>query len=1604
MHFDRRASLENRMSVASASSRSRLPNSSQASSMNTAASTFDDETVTIQRRETYFYPLYSEISTITNIPDFLYGFFRIFNIIQLIAASMATVSHTVWFDGLSSYSFLLDFGIGNKKFADTYPTYIFLTVVWIVDAVWHIIIFALFRFTKQFFKWQLYVTAFCNNILFPCIFPMFASHLARAFIEITTSDENKAESAIFFVLMAIGSIVVLSLSLINLMFSFDSPLLINTLEACWDPILYIGLFIPIFEQVLLYSVADAFENWMTVIVAIINILALLMALYRITTFPFIHLYVNMIFFSLLEICILASIFNAVRSFGIRLPPLVYIVSFIGVYIISFIITVILFKRKANRIIDFLSYSSLEEESINEAQKRAHFDEIQFTSSQVYSVMRIGIQNNCDMFLDFSFAHYVIENFNEKDLLLLTALMLSFFPTELQFFGYCLGQLSKFSRLGMIDHYLLFQLKKVHLMRQSSLSNEAASQIRHVKKQSSDAISAIRSFWKEISSSHGRVDFGSLLATRKTTNKIIGVFQDMAERFSNNQQMCEEYAFFLIEGCGDFAEAIKWRNRAHLLELGRRMNKDYAFRSLMNIFPHYLIDKIVDVHGNFIESNTVNAHSTASQSESITSNSAAMDQKLEEMTKGVISESRLRIAMQNQLQHTKFPGANYLAVSAVFQLIVGIVIHVIILIIIPTVEDQSNVLVNDFKNTADFFVNMQFCSLAVALTTGQIAIPPIKEHVVPYKFEVLRNIGYDYTVPYPSTAVGLLRRDVTENIFGSSLEFLYMTSRQGLQSLDMLMRSVLTNPEARVAVINELIHSNYQYMYFKGAEWDLNLTVNKTNRQSAVDLANQGAMGAIVFTRNLPTQLSPQFMFSTFSEMISSIFNAMTVLTSFEEVKTALAADGNKYVNNLHDSFYIASIALPVLYGLVFLFFQIHALIILYSNTKHCMNILKKVKPEAIEDSLRPISMFAKDKKIINGSAQLLSRKSIAYYMLPGTVILVVIINAIFLFLPFYMGYQNLESTGNLFEWYNLGSTRLGNILETVSIIAMSKVSGYHAMEKIGINYGEFMMATLGLAQNAHNKLLVGTKDIPGLVGFDTSLDNSQFIDLCSSTPDKLYKYYECLSVDRGVDYAFSYIKKTIKDLVAKEEVNISYFLNESVYYSNVLVLLDTSLIRSLENFQTHLLSFARTKFESVTNQMTIISIIGLVVEIVLTFFVLFLMKSFYTAFDAIRQLIRLLPPSSVLKNTALIQFILGTNNDSNKILSPAETLIYSTSNAVISISEDYTINSVNPSFRQVTGQAPNEVLGHPLTILFPRSTENSSSTGILNDVDIETLYEKMDRMKKTQSKDPSVFTMRCTTQSGTNMYVKVTVIPVYTIENKFDCFTLVMRDMIDDIKQEREAKNAKRRSEKILSKIIPPQVYQMIQNHDDNMLFVSNSATVIFIEIVGLIDTVNSLSPTQVITILTKFYDTFEEIATRYPAVHEIKSYDDQLVACCGLFDFTEQPNVQVEQAVSYCLEINSVLDELNEQLVVSLQFRFGINFGGPLYGDVLDSSTPTFDILGEIIAPAIKMSSEGKTGVVQITESVKSLLDTSKFHIEEGGYIEDSSKHQFRVFYVDEL
>lgn len=156
--------------------------------------------------------------------------------------------------------------------------------------------------------------------------------------------------------------------------------------------------------------------------------------------------------------------------------------------------------------------------------------------------------------------------------------------------------------------------------------------------------------------------------------------------------------------------------------------------------------------------------------------------------------------------------------------------------------------------------------------------------------------------------------------------------------------------------------------------------------------------------------------------------------------------------------------------------------------------------------------------------------------------------------------------------------------------------------------------------------------------------------------------------------------------------------------------------------------------------------------------------------------------------------------------------------------------------------------------------------------------------------------------------------------------------------------------------------------------------TVLFADISGFTAWSSTREPTQVFILLETIYKAFDDIA-RSRGVFKVETVGDCYVAVTGLPDPRKDHAVAMCRFAVDCMhKMRSLTKKLEIRLgpdTTDLDMRFGLH-SGPVTAGVLRGERSRFQLFGDTMNTASRMESNGKPGMIQLSQETADLLAAS--------------------------
>jgi class 3 adenylate cyclase len=179
---------------------------------------------------------------------------------------------------------------------------------------------------------------------------------------------------------------------------------------------------------------------------------------------------------------------------------------------------------------------------------------------------------------------------------------------------------------------------------------------------------------------------------------------------------------------------------------------------------------------------------------------------------------------------------------------------------------------------------------------------------------------------------------------------------------------------------------------------------------------------------------------------------------------------------------------------------------------------------------------------------------------------------------------------------------------------------------------------------------------------------------------------------------------------------------------------------------------------------------------------------------------------------------------------------------------------------------------------------------------------------------------------------------------------------------------AQERSEKLLLNVLPAAVAERLKNSNQTIADGFADVTVMFADIVNFTQVASNMSPSQVFAMLNRIFSAFDELAEDY-GLEKIKTIGDAYMVAGGL----NQDLANYSEAIADMAA--AMRDLLRRDFSVNssqLEVRIGIGTG-PIVAGVLGKKKFIYDLWGDTVNIASRITSEGVPGMIQ--------CDTTTYH-----------------------
>jgi adenylate cyclase len=185
------------------------------------------------------------------------------------------------------------------------------------------------------------------------------------------------------------------------------------------------------------------------------------------------------------------------------------------------------------------------------------------------------------------------------------------------------------------------------------------------------------------------------------------------------------------------------------------------------------------------------------------------------------------------------------------------------------------------------------------------------------------------------------------------------------------------------------------------------------------------------------------------------------------------------------------------------------------------------------------------------------------------------------------------------------------------------------------------------------------------------------------------------------------------------------------------------------------------------------------------------------------------------------------------------------------------------------------------------------------------------------------------------------------------------------------------RSERLLLNILPGAVAERLKNSNQTIADGFADVTVMFADIVNFTHVAEGMAPTQVFAMLNRIFSSFDELAEQF-GLEKIKTIGDAYMVAGGLNDGDRDYSDAIADMALAMRELLRRDFTVNED---HLEVRIGIGTG-PVVAGVVGKKKFIYDLWGDTVNIASRITSEGVPGMIQVDNTTyRRLKDRFDFH-----------------------
>lgn len=1104
-----------------------------------------------------------------------------------------------------------------------------------------------------------------------------------------------------------------------------------------------------------------------------------------------------------------------------------------------------------------------------------------TRLQLLFFIKAGIENGCDLFIDYTLFNFIQMVFGyDRQLLELLLIFEMGFP-EMRFFSpRILGNL-KTDKMSFDERFLMFEINKLQMITETESSTSSNEEINMARINSSQYQDLIMQSWYL-----DKLSLSALENVTSTVNKGQNLWDMIIIKYPNLIEAHALYLNFLTECKTDFYQASQIKRKLTKIQEHQLNKQDKCFIAMMQTFPFYITHNILTINGTLLDYANLDSKELYNDNEDLVNETENLNEisDYDTIAKSFLTLPKLRLAVYKATHNLKPSSSYYFQFIIYFFFIVFLAAEITLTAVYYTSP-------NDGMSNSHILRCYRYLASNISLATSYLlmkygsSISKSELQTRDYRF-VFNFFDY-YTYNNTNMFFETNRSTLDLNLFNTSMNI--FTSFQGLidqiQELDSLSQYDVQ------PIINNLFKNPinlsicYEAVPINPISQDLEQCViffakNTLSLAQGVD----GVMNWFVNDNEFCN------VFSFYQYLCEILIESRT--NTFDQfMKSNLKQQDELLLISM-----LISIIIGVIFLIVFLIVSLRFLRELRVFVSILSSFDEDIKrtgtvpislPEAIPQYMRSAqsndNIDGEDKNFI--PVRYRSKKGV-YYFLIFFCCLLIVIQCIFIFFIGYTAYQMSHLILNVTFWSFYNRLRIPQFLELFSSLSLAIILQTNPSNATNYNRERLHALNVIQAMEEANYQLVATTDSgDSILGYYEPFDNYYLESTCTlsssiSFLSESYDYlndnltlftdeeFQCMSMSHKV---LVFIQ-VARDILQKIEKNVqSEALNKFIvsrisdlyYYMNKYLCYNIQDGDTLINqINSHYVSFYQ-------RQMLLLMIFAIILSII-SFFSAYRFKGFLESiFHGGIILVRRLNPDGIAANHRMITFLLNKEietKSSKKQMPVTQSIMYHSQNMIFYLTNEGIIEGVNDqAIITNLSYSSDQILGKPIQSL----------------VDEESKKEIQKQLASLEKNDQGISEINVImyTAAMTDIYASMLM-----LRTSSSHIIAIVTNQNETMEKQKIAQEMKDNSLALLNHILPPYMVNKLNKNEKELSFTVPLATILMVDISHFTELSRTLSPEQILGTLSTIFNMFEKKMEDYVTITKIKTIGDIYICCGGLF------------------------------------------------------------------------------------------------------------------------